>query len=240
RTDRAIADEPLLGWSLAALVRALSRSALRVLPHCHPMDAEALCDRQDALTARPGGSDSVHFPLGQRCSRPSRWVRHHPRLGLGRRWLLARAAPSRLLPRRTQPFEPTLGVRFGSSRVHPETNAPPRAGRSSSPCPFPRRAALTLRASPDRKHAVHRPSGPVGADGSTRCTSTPELRADVTPGARRRRAGLRRAAPSAPARPPRRRGRRTGTTPRRPRAAVPHRRRAWRGRTAGSGRRPAP
>jgi len=74
------------------------------------MHAESVRDREDTLAVRLRGSDSVHFPLGQRCSGASRWVRGHPRLGLRYRRLFACDAPFRLLPRRTQPFESALGL----------------------------------------------------------------------------------------------------------------------------------
>lgn len=82
------------------------------------MNPESLGDRQDALTVRLRDSDSVHFVRRERCSGASPWVRYHPRLRLSRQRLLARDAPFRLLPRRTELLQATLGVRFESSQLH--------------------------------------------------------------------------------------------------------------------------
>lgn len=76
-----------------------SQQALGVRPHGHSVDVEPAADRDHAVTVLSGGSDRVHLGLGELCSRPSRWVQHHPRLAFRRSWLLYSDARFCLLPR---------------------------------------------------------------------------------------------------------------------------------------------
>ena len=92
--------------------------ASRLLPHGASVDSEAFRNRAGGLVITPRCSDRVHFLRRQRCSRPSRWVQHHPRIWLGCLRLFARTIPFRLLPRGAQPDQPLPCVRAEFTGVH--------------------------------------------------------------------------------------------------------------------------
>lgn len=95
-----------------------SQQVLGMRPHGHSVDVEPAADRDHAVTVLSGGSDRVYFLGPQWCLSPSRWVRHHPRLGFRPLWSLPPDAQSRLLPRGTQSLQPLPRVRGESTGVH--------------------------------------------------------------------------------------------------------------------------
>jgi len=120
----------------------------RVRPDGHPMHVEPPTDRDHALAARSGRSDSVHLALRERCSSSSPRVRDDSRLIVSGTVRLVAENELRLIPRGTQPFEPLPGVRFESTHLHLVRR------RFSAPPPFslcPRRAPERS-ISPDRPH----------------------------------------------------------------------------------------
>lgn len=122
----------------------LSQQVLGVRPHSHPVDVEPTADRDHAVAVLSGGSDRVHFLRRQRCSTPSRWVQHHPRLGFRRSWFLASDARFRLLPRGTQSLQSFPRVRAESTGVHrsEQQNGPANGGVFLIPRPFAARTVI--------------------------------------------------------------------------------------------------